>query len=225
MRSFKYVAFFLFGCAVSQLSFGGDQQAQCYGVNTLLYSNADTELSICHGEYWKVKASDFVKWHECVDAMILIKNKKRNKVSEYADCSPTGTKQMMLQGSVLKIRHLYVEYPSNQEKPLLIESIDLDSGSKRYEFLKKFPFCSSADISNAVKAIDFEGAKPFNGDTFFEVVYGGFYKLRDCAKDHPLDVRRILKKYEESQKFDGEVAETLGDVISEVDLIVSAVSK
>jgi hypothetical protein len=57
-------------------------------------------------------------------------------------------------------------------------------------------------------------------------VYGGFYKLRDCAKSDPEFVLSILQNYKKSSQFDGgEVSETLSEVIEEVELISAATKR
>lgn len=78
------------------------------------------------------------------------------------------------------------------------------------------------DIENAAKQVDSTTAKPFDGNTYFTSVYGGFYKLRDCAKSDPKLVLSILRKYQTNDLFDGEVAETLTSVTGEVELIQTA---
>ena len=62
----------------------------------------------------------------------------------------------------------------------------------------------------------------FDGKTYFTSIYGGFFKLRDYAVSDPDFVLSILNKYKKKGVFDGEVAETLSNVIDEVELIAKA---
>ena len=96
------------------------------------------------------------------------------------------------------------------------------TNAKQYAFIKKFPRCTKQDIDNATKQIDSTMAKPFDDKTFFLSVYGGFFKLRDCAATDTKSVLSILRKYRENRVFDGEVAETFGGIVKEVELISAA---
>lgn len=123
------------------------------------------------------------------------------------------------------LRHFQTTYPGFESEPLLIESLDLETSKKTYEFEKQFPACGRNDIDHAAKQIDSTTAKTFNRETYFTSVYGGFYKLRDCAKSDPQSVLTILRKYQNSDLFDGEVVETLSSVTSEVELIHAAIRR
>jgi hypothetical protein len=122
------------------------------------------------------------------------------------------------------LKYDYMEYPGFEEKPLLIESFDLTTRAKKYIFKKQFLQCSKKDIENSIKQIDSTIAKPFDMNTYFDHVYGGLFKLRDCAKTEPLTVSAALQKYEKKAVFDGEVAETFSEIFEEVKLISAAVS-
>jgi len=218
------ITFLLFSLAIP-ISWAAEEQAKCYGVSTLLYSNSNMDLIICHGEYTKINVSKLDQWQDCADAIIQVRNKKQNIVYQYADCSPTGSKQFSVHGGLFKLRHYYTEYPGFKERPLLIETLDLATSVKQYEFIKKFPVCSKKNIDDAIAQINLTVAKPSDMRTYFDSVYGGFYKLRDCANDYPSVVLETLKKYGNDGIFDGEVAETLDAVTGEVELISAALTR
>jgi hypothetical protein len=198
-------------------------EVTCGGYSTLLYANNEIALTICHGPYTKIDRARLDHWQDCDDAMIHIRDKKQGKTTEYADCLPGGLKQFRVQGDAFVLRHFYATYPGRFEsKPLLVETLKLTTGAKTYQFEKRFPACTKADVDDAIKQIDTTMAKPFDGKTFFDSVYGGFYKLRNCAQSAPSMVLAILQRYGKSGLFDGEVAETLSSVTSEVELIYAA---
>jgi pyruvoyl-dependent arginine decarboxylase (PvlArgDC) len=107
-------------------------------------------------------------------------------------------------------------------KPFLIENYDITSKKKTYEFVEKLPGCSKKEIGQTIQVIDSTIAAPYDGKTYFKSIYSSFFRLRDCAKDDSGYVLSVLRKYQESGAFDGEVAETLVSVIDEVELIAVA---
>lgn len=198
----------------------------CGGYSTLLYANDKTVLTICHGPYTKINRKRLDQWQGCDDAVIKITDKNSGKTTQYADCLSEAGKQFRIQGSAFMLRHFQITYPGFESEPLLIESLDLETSKKTYEFEKQFPACGRNDIDHAAKQIDSSTAKTFNRETYFTSVYGGFYKLRDCAKSDPQSVLTILRKYHQnSDLFDGEVVETLSSVTSEVELIHAAIRR
>lgn len=202
--------------------FAAPPEAKCHGDTTLLYSNPNLDLSICHGDYVKINPSKLNQWQNCVDSMLLITDKKQKRVSALVDCSPTKTLQFKIDKDNLLQRIFYVEYPKYVEKPLLIESTSLVSLAKQYTFLRRFPNCQKKEIDQATREIEITKAKPFAGSTFFSSIYGNFYKLRDCANSFPAEILAVLTDYQQRKIFDGEVSETLNDVINEVRLIAAA---
>lgn len=196
-------------------------EAKCGGISTTLYSSNDFSLSICHGPYTKINLSQLHQWQNCDDAQIQINDKKRGKTTIYADCG-VAKKQFMLHNNAFMLRHFYSGYPNFEEKPLLIETLNLADNTVKYKLLKTFPVCSKKDINNAIQQIDLTKSMPFDGNTFFTSIYGGFYTLRDCAASDSKLVYAALRKYQESMIFDGEAAETLNTVISEVEIIAKA---
>jgi hypothetical protein len=200
-------------------------ETTCGGISTTLYSSNDLTLSICHGPYTAINRSKLHQWQNCDDAMVLISDKKQRKTSIYADCGFASKKQFMLRNNAFMLRHFYSGYPNFEEKPLLIETLNLVANTKKYELLRTFPVCRKKDINNAIQQIDSTRAKPFDDKTFFTSIYGGFYKLRDCAATDSKLVYTSLRKYQENKVFDGEVAETLSMVISEVELIAKATNQ
>ena len=199
-------------------------EAKCGGISTTLYSSNDLSLSICHGPYTKIYLSQLHQWQNCDDALIQISNKKQGKTTIHTDCG-VAKKQFMLRNNEFMLRHFYSGYPNFEEKPLLIETLNLADSTVKYKFSKTFPVCSKKDINNAIQQIDLTKAKPFDGNTFFTSIYGGFYILRDCAATDSKLVYAALRKYQESMVFDGEAAETLNTVISEVEIIAKAINQ
>ena len=110
---------------------------------------------------------------------------------------------------------------------MLIETIELNNSKRKYGFVGKFTARNKQDFEKAIKQIDSTLSKPFDGNTFFSLVYGGFFVLRDYAVVDPKAVLSVLQNYQKSrnQRIDGEVAETLGEVIEEVKLIYAAHQK
>lgn len=199
--------------------------ASCDGYTTSLYANEKTVLTICHGPYTKIDKRRVEQWQSCDDAVLHIKNKKSGHTIQYADCLSESGKQFRVQGDVFMLRHFQTTYPGFETEPLLIESLDLRTNKKVYKFEKQFLFCSRKDVDAAVQQVDSTTAKPFDGKMYFSSVYGGFYKLRDCAKNNPSLVLSILRRYQMSDYFDGEVAETLNSVTEEVEIIHGATGR
>ena len=199
--------------------------ASCGGYSTLLYASDKIVLTICHGPYTKIDRKRLGQWQGYDDAVIQIRDKRNGKTIQVADCLPEAGKQFRMHGNAFMLRHFLTTYPGFESEPLLTETINLDTNKKTYVFERQFPACTSKDIVQAAKQVDSTVAKPFDGETYFTSVYGGFYKLRDCAKSDPLSVLTILRKYQNSGLFDGEVAETLHSVTSEVELIYAAIKR
>ncbi len=198
-------------------------EVTCGGDSTLLYTNNKIALTICHSPYTRIDRVRLDHWQDCNDAMIHIRDKNQGKNTEYADCLPGARKQFRVRRDAFMLRHFYETYPGRFElKPLVVETLNLTTNTKTYQFEKRFPACTKKYVDDAAKQIDAATAKPFDGDTYFDSVYGGFYKLRDCAQSAPRLVLSILQRYGKSGLFDGEVAETLSSVISEVELIDAA---
>lgn len=214
------VAFTIFVSSAAAASGSG---VSCGGYNTVLYSNDELALSICQGQAQRFSRSDLAHWQDCADAMILIRDKKHGTTTEYMDCTPTGRVQFMIRSNRFRVRHFYTEYPGFEMKPLLVESFNLGNHTKTYQFIKRFVGCNKGDVEAAKRQIDSAVAKPFDGKTYFPAVYGGFYKLRDCSVTKPGVVLQILQRYEDEGRFDGEVAETLDEVMDEADAISRAV--
>jgi len=216
------VIFFVSHFANALQVLASEPVTECGGYNTVLYSNNDVALSICHAPYTKIDRSLLGQWQDCDDAMIYLRDKIHGTTKEYADCSPTTRKQFMVRGNTLRLRHYYTEYPGFEDKPLLVETFDIHTKKKKYEIVAKLITYNKKDIENAVAEIDTTIEKPFDGSTYFKSIYGGFFKLRDYAISDPDFVLSVLNKYKKKGVFDGEVAETLSNVIDEVELIAKA---
>jgi hypothetical protein len=198
-------------------------EATCGGYSTLLYSNGRMALTICHGPYTKIDRARLSQWQGCDDAVIYLLDKENGTTTQFADCLSEAGKQFRIQGDSFMLRHFYAAYPSRfDSKPLLVETQNLKTKKKTYQFETRFPVCTKKDIDDATRQIDATTAKSFDGTTYFDSVYGGFYKLRDCAQSDPELALSILQKYKKSGLFDGEVAEALSSVLSEAELIYAA---
>lgn len=225
MKITKLISFiFVFIWAVPN-AFASVPEENCGGVSTLIYSGSEIDLSICHGEYTKIDQSKLGQWQNCDDAIVQIKDKKNGKLSIYADCQTNKIRQFMIADNALELSHVYVEYPGFEEKPLLIERFDLTTHTKKYIFKKQFLACNKIDVDNSVKQIESGIANRSDMGKYFDSVYGGLFKLRDCAKTAPVSVLAVFKKYEKKALFDGEVAETFSELFEEVKLISTAMAR
>ena len=205
------------------LSSNASENFQCSAESTLLYSDNSSEVAMCHGSYLTIDTQRLSTWQDFVDASIYIQDKKSGAAHEYIDCGALHEKQFRVEDSHLSIRHFFTTYSGSETLPPLIETLDLKTQAKTFRFENDFQKCDQTSINKAVHKIDAETAKPFNGATYFSAVYGGFYELRNCSFSEPEKVLSILQKYDTSDSFDGEVSETLSEVISEVELIRQAV--
>ncbi len=206
-------------------SFASAPDATCGGLSTIIYSNSEMDLSICHGEYTKIDKSKLGQWQNCDDAMVQIRDKKHGKLSKYADCLTNKIRQFMIADNSLMLNYVYMEYPGFEEKPLLIERLNLTTRTKKYVFKKQFLVCHKNDIDNSIKQIESGIANQSDMGKYFDNVYGGLFKLRDCAKTEPVSVLAAFKKYEKKALFDGEVAETFSELFEEVKLISAAIAQ
>jgi hypothetical protein len=97
--------------AVSVTAIAAQDDASCGGTSTLIYSNKDMALVVCHAPYTKISRSQLDRWQDCDDAMIQVTDKKSQKTITYADCAVAGKKQFMLRGNTFLLRHFLTEYP------------------------------------------------------------------------------------------------------------------
>lgn len=208
--------------AVASAAAGGPD-APCGGYNTVLYSDATTALTICHGRDSRFSRSALGRWQDCGDAVISIRDKREGATRKYADCTPMKPVQFKVDGKRFLVRYFYTRYPGFETRPLLVESLDLAHRAKTYRLQAHFASCTEGAVAAARQRIDSAVSKPFDGRTYFAAVYGGFYKLRDCSASQPKPVLAILRAYRDKGVFDGEVAETLDEVTDEVELIARAV--
>lgn len=215
-------ALFYLILTVASTAAAGEPDVSCGGYNTVLYSDAATALTICHGQDASFSRSNLERWQDCGDAMILIRDKQSGATRTYADCTPMKPVQFRVDGNRFLIRHFYTQYPGFEAKPLLVESLDLADHSRTYRFQTHFAHCTEDEVDAARQRIDSAVSKPFDGRTYFAAVYGGFYTLRDCSASRPKRVLSILREYRERDLFDGEVAETLSEVTDEAALIARA---
>lgn len=206
-------------------AFASAPDAACNGIDTLIYSNSEIDLSICHGEYTKIDQSKLGQWQGCDDAMVQIREKRHGQLSQYADCLTNRIRQFKIEDNALLLNHSYTEYPGFDEKPLLVERLDLATRTKKYIFKKQFPACSKKDVDSSVRQIDSGMTNQSDMKKYFDLVYGGLFKLRDCAKSDPASVIAAYKRFEKKALFDGEVAETFSELFEEVRLISDAIAQ
>lgn len=197
----------------------------CGGESTPIYSDPDITVSVCHGANVHMDDAKSGEWQACVDSAIYQHSRRNGSNVEITDCGFTG-KQFKVDGDHLLLRHFLTEYPGDESRPFLIEDINIKAGTKGFQYEREFPRCGLSDVEDAVDRIEAEMKRPFNGETYFREVYGGLYALRDCAKSLPGLALAHLREYAKREVFDGEVAETLDAITSEVEVIYgSAVNR
>lgn len=224
--SMTRLAGFLMSCILAAPgAFASEPDTACSGIDTLVYSNSEIDLSICHGEYTKIDKSKLSQWQGCDDAIVQIRDKRHGQLSQYADCMANKIRQFKIEDNALLLNHFYTEYPGFDEKPLLIERLDLATRSKKYIFKKQFSACSKKDIDSSVRQIDSGMANQPDMKKYFDLVYGGLFKLRDCTKSDPTSALAAYKSLEMKALFDGEVAETFSELFEEVRLISDAIAQ
>lgn len=122
--------------AVSSLSIA--DELACDGFSTFLYANSKIVLTICHGSYTKIDRTRLGQWQECDDATVYIRDKKNGTTTLFTDCLSEAGKQYRVYGDAIMIRHFYTTYPEFKSKPLLVETLDLTTNKRTYEFEKQF---------------------------------------------------------------------------------------
>lgn len=206
--------------AASSMLFAADDT--CNGYSTILYTDDKTVLTICHGPYTKIDRKGLENWQGCDDGFFLMRDKENGTTRQYADCLSDAGKQFRIHNGDFMLRHFEDSYPGFEPEPLLIEIHNLKTHKVSYEFERQFPACTGKDIDDAAEQVNSTLAQPFDGKTYFTSLYGGLYRLRDCAKSDPQRVLSLLHNLQKSSLFDGETAETLNSVTSDVELIHAA---
>lgn len=219
-RSFKY-SLILASVLFSNSPVSAEEPFRCGGENTRIYTGSDIAVSVCHGSHVHIDDAKLDQWQECGDSIIYLRDNSDGSTVEITDCMYVG-KQFRVNGDKLLLRHFMTGYPGNDSTPFLVETLNLKTKSKSFQFEYEFPECSWSDVGKARQKINAETAKPFNGETYFRAIYGGMYDLRNCAKSQPGYALANLIRLDEWQRFDGEVSETLSIIISEVELIYQA---
>lgn len=214
-------AFIIFLCQTISVA-----EETCGGLGTRLYANDNLALTICHGPYTQIDLKHLYQWQNCDDAQIQIRSMKNGATTPYADCLSEAGTQFRIRDDDFMLKYFQTTYPGFETEPLLVEILNLETNETTFQFEKKFPACTRNDIDQAVIQIDTAIAKPFDGEQrYFDLVYGGFYKLRNCARSAPGQVLSILRKYQNKRLFDGEAAEILSSVTSDAELIYAASSR
>lgn len=204
-------------------SLAAEPDFSCGGNTTKLYSSKDVILTICHGPYTEVDHSKLNQWHSCDDATIQ-GWRKEGHMTEYADCSLLVFKEFSVRDGSLLLRHFFTDYPGFEQKPKVIETIDLRTNNRKFEFVGKFSASGREDFERAIMNIDSMLSKPFDGRASISSVYEGFFIIRDYAIVDQRSALSALQKYEKNGHplIDGEVSETLHLVVDEVKLIDAA---
>lgn len=213
---------FLVSIGASNIAFA-EPDFECYGFSTVIYKNNDLAIAVCHSQHMKVKRSLLKQWQGCSDAMIYIRNKKINKSELHTDCSPITYKEFKVIDNHLLIKHYHTEYPGFEIKPLLVENHNLIKNTKTHTLVVKLPTYTKKEIQLAIYNISKIVSKPFDGNTYFDAVYGGFFMLRGYTQTDPKFALKKLREYNNSDLFSGEVSEVLSDVVDEAELISLAV--
>jgi len=191
----------------------------CNGFSTVIYTDNNTAVAVCHSLHMKIKRTLLAQWQDCTDATIYIRNKKTNKSKMHADCIPITHKQFKVNRNNLLIKHYHNEHPGFELKPLLIENYNIINKSKTYTLIAKLKKYTKEEILRTISILDEELKKPFNGSTYFKNVYNGFFMLRNYALTEPQFALKKLNEYNNNDIFSGEVSEVLSDVVREAQLI------
>ncbi|MDH5766481.1 MAG: hypothetical protein OEZ38_10745 [Gammaproteobacteria bacterium] len=196
----------------------------CAGYSSIIFSDQHTMISICHSPHLKINRKQLHEWQDCVDAMIYSRNKQNQDSHLLADCKPTIHKQFKVENNELLIKHFYNSYPGFTPTPLLLEKYSLKSLLPGYEILAKHKIITKNEIQASILAINTELGKPFDGKTFFTTIYSNLDTIRNFSFSNPEQSLAILKDYYKREVFDGEVAETLTEIIDDVELIQAALA-
>lgn len=216
----KFITFAVFIMCIVFLKISfAETNFNCNGLSTVIYSNNNTAVAVCHSLQMKIKRASLAQWQDCTDAMIYIRNKKTNKSDMLTDCIPISHKKFKINKNSVLIMHYYNEYPGFELKPLLIENHNIINNSKTFTLIAKLKKHTKEEILKAISLLDDEVKKPFNGSTYFKNVYNGFFMLRNHALSDPQFALNKLNKYNNSNEFSGEVSEVLSDVVREAKLI------
>lgn len=201
------------------LAVASENLSDCGGYGTIIFSNNEIDIFVCHAPYTKIKISLLHTWQSCDDANIYIHNKENDKTTKYLDCNPTLEKQISIKKDLLLVRHLFHPESWEEVSPLVIETYNIKNKSKKYELVAKLPIYTKTEITKAIAEIEETIEKPFDGMTYFKSIYGSFFKLRSYSAKDPEFVLSILKQYLKRKVFDGEASEILWDIIQESELI------
>ena len=220
MRIIKIISFtILIGCMGYLKTSFTDQNFECNGFSTVIYTDKENSVAVCHSQHMKIKRLLLGQWQDCTDAMIYIRNKKTTKSQMHTDCNPISHKQFKIDKNNLLIKHYHNQHPGFELKPLLVENYNIINKSKTYTLIEKLKTYTKEEVLSAITKLDKEVKKPFNGNTYFENVYNGFFMLRNYALSEPQFALKKLNEYNNSNMFSGEVSEVLSDVVREAQLI------
>lgn len=210
---------------ISTQALAGEAESQCGGGATSLLSYKGSDIYICHGPYEKINITELDKWQTCIDGMFYLRTKVNGIIHETLlnECVPTIRMEYRINNDNFEIKHYFSEFPGFTEKERIIESYNIKNGKNSYTVIGEVVKLTQQDIDNEANKITEEISKPFNGNTYFTIVYTAFHKIRDYAFIDPAYSLSILKEYQSKQLFDGEVAEVLSNIIEEAELISKAV--
>lgn len=224
MRKFFYFFIIMISIGVYPI-FASGSEDECFGIKTPIINKGPLTLVICHAPYTKIEKTRLAEWQNCDDAIFMLVEKipGNDRWTKLAECEVTMNRQFKVKKDTFFLLHYFMQYPGFNEIPMLVETYNIRTKARLFKITGKLESIQKPDVDKAIQAIDAEIKKPFDGNTYFDSVYGGFFKLRRYALRDPDFSLSILKKYEESGKFDGEVSETLSGIVSEVELISKAV--
>lgn len=225
MRNYLLILFVLSIITLSQGACEKKTESRCGGDKTTLITANGLNLFMCHAPYTKIDTSKLGEWQNCDDGMFYIESTSGSMVKEKLinECVVTSKMEFRIQDNSLKLRHYYAEYPGFKEKPKIIESFDIVKGIVTYKIVGRYEKRTKEEIDKTIMEIENTIAKPFDGKTYFSSMYTNLYKLRDYAVVDPQYSLTVLRGYQEKRVFDGEVSETLSNIIEEVELISKAV--
>lgn len=195
------------------------KEFECGGMSTIIHSGEKYLYAICHSYHDKIRRTSLTSWQQCLDALIYVRDRSSGKNVPLTDCSPLLKKEFKIRNDTLFIKHYFQTNSDDSTGPVLIENIDLNNNLSDFELLREFPAYTESQARQAATDIEDILKRPFDGNTYFDVVYRSLYLIRDYANTDPEYSYSVFSDYRTRGVFDGEVAETLGLLEEDVQLI------
>lgn len=216
-----FIGFFALNVSAKEASVK-ESEFVCQGYNTIVHSDEMRLVSVCHGPYAELNRKKIEQWQDCYDSIIYERDKKKNRNTIIVDCSPVRYTQFRLINGVLDIKYYYDPYSGDGQEPFVLKSYDISRSSNTYKIVADLGSYTRQEIKETIQLMDVEISKPFDGRTYFNVIYSGFDKIRDFSVTDPIFSMKILNDYAARQVFDGEVSERLSLTIDDIELIKQA---